>query len=218
MQDRIAKDDGFFERRRGAQYVFFCREALVLVGRRDFGAGDLVSFEAQQVELALALAVVAAERRDLLVELGKRPPQGAHLLEVDPGEAVEGSALDRRAQKRLVRVLTVQVDEVAPARFERCDRRHLVVDLGARPSRPGHDAPQHDLAIQGEASLDGRLGRGRADDDRIGAPADEQLERLDHEGLAGAGLTGDRRQSGRKDDVDVLDHPELADAQLLEHV
>ena len=56
-----------------------------------------------------------------------------------------------------------------------------------------------------------------ADDRRIGAATDDELERLDEHRLAGAGLAGDRGQPAAEDEVDASDDTEVLDVQLGEH-
>ena len=51
----------------------------------------------------------------------------------------------------------------------------------------------------------------------VGAPADEQLDRLDEQRLARAGLAGDRGQPGAEHQVEVGDDPEIDDVQLDQH-
>ena len=147
-------------------------------------------------------------------------PQRPHGLEVDPGELVEGGALGRRTQKRLVGVLAVEVDEVPTRLLEGGEGRHLAVDLGTGATGTRDRAREDHLVFPlggGESALDGRLVRTTAHHRGVDAPADEELERLDDERLARAGLPGDCRHAGAEDDVHVLNDPQLADAQFAEH-
>ena len=206
------------QRRRGAQRLLLGGECFVLVGRDDRRRGDLVGLETQQVELAPALAFVAAEGGELLVAGGDLAAQPPHRLEVDPRELVEGRPLGRRSQQRLVSVLPIEVDEVTPGLLEGGEWRQPSVDGGTGATRARNGPRQDDLGVAGdEATLDRRLDSPAAHDRGVGPSPDEQFERLDDERLAGPGLARDRRQPGTEDDVDVLDHPQLADSQFAEH-
>ena len=95
-------------------------------------------------------------------------------------------------------VLAVEVDEVGRHVGERRRRRRAAVDVGPRPSLGGHDAAEDDLVavITDEPGVDASLGCPGADDQRVGPPTDDEVQRLDEHRLAGTGLAGDRRQAG----------------------
>src|SRR3546814_5318456 len=86
-------------------------EALVFVRAGDGRGVELVDLEAQQVDLAGARPLVTAEGGELLVDPPHIASCGGEAGAVDVAEAVEGGALDRRAQQGLVGVLRVEVDE-----------------------------------------------------------------------------------------------------------
>ena len=189
-------------------------------------ARDLLDLVAQQVDLAGPGAGVAAERARArrrarataaraLAVARERVERGR------AGEPVERAALDRGIEQRLVRVLAVQVDERAPGLGELRHRRQAAVDVGAAAAVARHDTRRARVSspVSGshEAALDPRLGRAVAHEAGVGAAADEQLERLDEQGLARAGLAGDRGEPAPSDQVEVGDDPEVHDVQLDQH-
>ena len=114
-------------------------------------------------------------------------------------EPVERGALHRRIEQRLVRVLPVQVDERAPDLGELARRGQPAVDVSAAATVARQHAREHRLRPRlgmYEASLDARFGGAVAYERDVGPPADEQLERFHQEGLARAGLAGDRGETG----------------------
>ena len=68
-----------------------------------------------------------------------------------------------------------------------------------------------------ETRVDASFGSAVADDRRIGAATDDELERLDEHRLAGAGLPRDGGQPAGEDKVDRLDDTEVLDVQLGQH-
>ena len=136
------------------------------------------------------------------------------------GEPVERGALHRRREERLVRVLAVEVDEPGADLGELADGREPPVDV--RPAAPVQrdDAREHDLVAGvgvDESAFDARLGGAVADERRVGASADEELERLDEQRLARAGLAGDRGEAATEHEREVGDDPEVGDVQLGQH-
>ena len=121
-----------------------------------------------------------------------------------------------------MRVLAVQVDERAPDLGELADGGEPAVDVGAAATVAGQHAREHGL-VAGlgvhEPSFDARFVGAVAHERGVGAPADEQLDRLDEERLARAGLAGDRGEAGLgpEHEVEVGDDPEIDDVQLDQH-
>ena len=68
-----------------------------------------------------------------------------------------------------------------------------------------------------EAALGPGLVGAGSHEHAIGPPADEQLDRLHHEGLAGARLAGQGGHARTEHDGDVLDDSQVADRQLVQH-
>ncbi len=63
---------------------------------------------------------------------------------------------------------------------------------------------------------DGALLAG-ADQVRLRAGADDEQDRVDHDGLAGPGLTGQHVEAGRQRHHDLLDDRQIADAEFPQH-
>ena len=87
-----------------------------------------------------------------------------------------------------------------------------------RPSA-GTTRAEHALLARlvDEATLDARLGRAVAHQRRIRPASQQELEGFDHQGLAGAGLAGQGDEAIREQEGQVVDDPEVRDAQLDEH-
>ena len=98
--------------------------------------------------------------------------------------------------------------------------REPAVDVGPAAAVARHDPREHDL-VAGlgvhEATLDPRSAAPSRTSAGVGPPADEQLDRLDQQRLARAGLAGDRGQAGAEHQVQVGDDPEIDDVQLDQH-
>ena len=199
-------------------------ERDVLRGVVEAGGVYLADLEAQQVELASAGPVVASEPGELGVDA---PHLGAGGTVRDKrvscrraGESIERGALDRRRQERLMRVLAVEVDETGAHLGELADGCEPPVDVGTAAPVQRHDARQDDLAAGvgvHESTLDARFGRAVADERRVGAPSDEKLDRLDEQGLARAGLAGDRGEAATEHEREIGHDPEIGDVQLGQH-
>ncbi len=139
-------------------------------------------------------------------------------LRLRPGEAVEQRALLDGCEQRLVRVLTVQVDEPPSALRKLRHRREPAVDVAAGPSVGGHDPREHDLVVAVvESAFDTRLGRTFANQLRIGSPATEEIQRVDDQRLARAGLAGDHRQARAEGHLELGNDSQILDAQLGKH-
>ena len=188
--------------RQVGQTLLLGGEGLLLVGVRDAGAAsiscDLVSAACRSPGPAAAASPPSAPSRSSSARQGPRRAS-ASAVEVDVGEGVEGAALGRRVEQRLLLVLAVDVDQAAPARPGRppgpSGRRPR--PASARP--PGLIRASTSLALASvaprsvEPGLDQsprrrRPAPGRA---RPGRPS-TSCEGLDHQGLAGAGLPGQR--------------------------
>ena len=119
-----------------------------------------------------------------------------------------------------MRVLAVQVDE------GRADRGRAPSTVASRPStyaraRPSAGSTRASTALGAvradEAALDARFSRAVADQRRVGARAEQQLDRFDQQRLARAGLARDRGEAGRDEQGQVVDDAEVRDAELDEH-
>ena len=201
-------------------------ERDVLGGIVEPGGGDLLHLVAEQVDLPGPGAGVATEGLELGVELAHRRSfvavAGPCVQRRRARVAVERAPLHRGVEQRLVGVLAVEVDERAPDLGELADGGEAAVDVGAAAAVAGQDAGEHGLlAGRGvyEAPFDPGLGRAVAHERGVGAATDEQLDRLDDEGLARAGLAGDRGhpRRGVEHQAQVGDDPEIDHVQLDEH-
>ncbi len=110
-----------------------------------------------------------------------------------PADVRAGTSLGRQRPPEDEALLVALATGVADPFGRRTVRRddHPPVDEG--PRRPGPDQAG------------------------VRAPAGEQPEPLDNHGLAGSGLAADHGQAGRQLEHGVVDDPETADANLLEH-
>ncbi len=94
-----------------------------------------------------------------------------------------------------MRVLAVQIDEPASVLGQFAHGCEATVDVTAQPAVGRYDTREHDLVVAVvEPALDPRFGRAVAHQLRIGAAARQQVERVDDQGLARAGLAGDDGQ------------------------
>jgi hypothetical protein len=125
-----------------------------------------------------------------------------------------------------VRVLPVEVDQ-APARLgQGGGGGEAPVEVGAAAALP-RDRPGQDQLVCGTVGRRGAvehhpplhpgLGRPGADHDGVGSAPHQQLDGVDHQRLARPRLAGHRGEAGPEDEVEVLDDPEVAHAQLAQH-
>ena len=126
-------------------------ERRVLVGVVDRGGVDLLDLVPQQVDLAGARRgrrrrARRARRRSRAASRAPRQ-RGACRRRGLARVAVEQRALLGRVEQRLVRVLAVQVDEVAAALGELGRGREPAVDVAARAPVGGNDPREHDLVV-----------------------------------------------------------------------
>ena len=133
------------------EHLGFRAEQLVLVGSRDLGVLDLGELIPQQVDLAGARPLVAAESSELGVDAADRAarleqPAARRERDVARG-AVEQTALFARREQRLVGVLTVEVDELAAPLRELGGRGQAAVHVAATAADGRHDARQHDFVV-----------------------------------------------------------------------
>ena len=119
-------------------------------------------------------------------------------------------------------VLAVDLDQLGGRLGQGAHRGHAPVDPRPRAAVRRHGAGDDDLAFtlgrtDHEARLDQGLGGPRPDDGRIGPAPQHQLERLDHQRLARAGLAGQDRHARAEGQRQVLDDAEVAHPQLGQH-
>ena len=201
------------------QSALLTAEGVVLAGN-EAGLRDLVDLEAELVEEAFALARVGADGFDLAA-------QGAQLADLrgervallaQAAERVEDGELDGRAQQRELLGLAVDVDNASAELAEALGRRAVVTDAPGGASREAHGALNREPVVAGtHAGADaGALGAVR--DDAAAVPAsEEEVEGVDDDRLAGAGLAGDDVQAGTGGEGHVARDGEAGDGELLNH-
>ena len=200
-----------------AQPVPLGAQRLLLVLARPGGL-DLVELEREQVELSIARPGQLLELRDALAQVTHLLVRGADALaELElrgAAVAVEDVELRRRDHQLSVLVLPVEREQAAAelaqvARRSRSGRR-CTRGCGRRATRAGRArAPRRPRGIRSssvrleprrarEHAFDVRLGRAGADDAAARAAAQQQIERVRQQRLAGAGLPGEDVQSGAR--------------------
>jgi len=165
--------------------------------------------------------------------LAKRAAKRSRSGSASP-KPVEQVELARGLEQPLVLVLAVHLHERVAEPLEEADRDRGVVDEGAMAAAARELAADHDLAVlhgqsrliehghhaavgHGEHRLDGGgLGVG-ANHIGLRPRAAHQENRVDQDGLAGAGLAREDVEAGGEGDGDVLDHREVPDPQLAQH-
>ena len=194
-------------------------EPGVLVGIADVGGVEFVDLEPQEVDLARPSTLVATEGCELRIDLGQSGTGGSQRGEIDTAELVERRTLCRRGQQRLMRMLTVEIDDVGCHLGERRNRGEPTIEVRPRSAGRGDD-PGEDafVSVSGdETPVDSGLVGSVADARAVGTPTDEQLDRLDQHRLAGAGLAGHGRQPDPERQLDTIDHTQILDVQFGQH-
>ena len=171
--------------------------------------------------------------------LGRRTPRRPERRQrrgVDLRVRVEQGAHRGRARQPLPGVLAVDVDEQVGRLAQLRDRRAAAVD--PRPAlalRVDRAAQQHAAGVAGigveagvgepwrerrrHVELGADLGTRRAfaHDAGVAAAAERELERVDEDRLAGAGLAAQHRQARRELDLERVDDDEVADRETMQH-
>ncbi len=116
-------------------------------------------------------------------------------------------------------VLTVQIDEPGAELRELADGREAAVHVGPRAPVSRDHARQDGFVacVAAKASLDPGFRRALADERRIRAPTEEEVERLDEQRLARARLPRDGGEAVAEEHGGVVDDAEVADVELLQH-
>jgi hypothetical protein len=188
----------------GGETGCFGFELGLLVAVSDLRCFDLGNLERQQVHFAGELPGVAAELAQPGIELEEPLTGGVRLCRIDAGEVVERLALSGHAEEGLVGMLPMEVDE-SGAKAGQCGcGGHAPVDVGTR-STLGWDL----------ANDDGLLASIAPDIDR---PHESAFDYgFGDEGLAGAGLPGERCHTRAEHEIESLDDPEIPHPYLDEH-
>ncbi len=207
---------------------------LLRVGRE---LVDLRDLELEQLELPVALGARGLELLEPALELAHAPvgvrtrSQATGLL--GTAAAVEDRQLGARQRQAAVLVLRVEPQQRAPERAQVGHRRRAAVDQGARAPVAAHAPGEHHLALilsgaqqlqerlvdapgesrgQLEHALDVGLLRTRPHDSRPRATAQEQVEGVGEDRLAGPGLPREDVETRRQAQVGPLDQQEILHA------
>jgi len=175
--------------------------------------------ELEQIDLARPEPFIAAECGKSGINLGQTCASCPERFEVDVAELVESSALSRDRKQTLVGMLPMQIDHVRGDLGKRRDRRRAAVDVRPRAAVGWDNPTKNSLVPVGtdESTLDPSFCGAMTDARRIGAPADEEFDRLDEHRLAGTRFARQRRESRTKDEVKVFDHAKILDVEFAEH-
>jgi hypothetical protein len=149
------------------------------------------------------------------------------------GVGVESLALRLRLEQAVLVGLPVHGDQRLPDARQRGGRDRgatqeaagatLGGDLAAEQQQVTFDLTtvlvcnRGDLCTGADHALDAGGARSGAYGAGVGATAEQQPERGHQHGLAGAGLAGDHGQAGAELQHRLVDHPERADPDLLDH-
>ena len=190
--------------------------------------------EAQVVELLRALRVVEDKRLALFeaVDEGRvrRSVAGEEIAVA--GEGVDEPEMQLWLQQADVFVLTADVDEAVGQLFELAGGGEGAVDPDPAPARSADGAPDEQrVAVARQAQFlklgvevhpfEERFDRGlvRAGSDQVEAcpAAEDEVERVDEQRLARAGLAGDDVEARAKGDLDRFDDGQILDSQRGDH-
>ena len=166
---------------------------------------------------------LAAALMPALVGLAHRCQQGGFV-----GVGVEQRFLVLRLEQQLMGVLTVDLDQALPQLTQLRQRHGGAVDKAARTAvGVDHPAQQAFVAVvqlvllqprargrgvrQREAGADVGAGGSQAHHVAVGAVAEAQPQRIDGDGFAGAGFTGDRRHARLKINFQLTNDSKVAD-------
>ncbi len=193
------------------------RAQLGVLARAEVGIPQLVELPPQEVLLTpvaqthrLQLAERADRRRPCRVSCGDSRPQLA-----SPRITIDQLGLCIRVEKRVVLVLPVNRDQVAPELAELCRVRRPAVDF--RRAALAELSLEHQCrAARLEYALDG--GALRAVPDLVGAPtrAQREPEGVDDQRLAAPGFSSEEVEAGPEPHARLGHQSEVADFQLLQ--
>jgi hypothetical protein len=200
------------------ELVLLGRQRLVLGGVGDGGAVDLVDLELEQVELTGPGPLVAPQTGQGLVQGFQLGPGLEKGRQIDLAVAVQGLPLRSAVEQRLVGVLAVEVDQSAPRVGQRPDGGQAAVDVGPAAAAGGHHPAEHDLVVAHlEPALDHGFVSGGPHEHGIGPAPHQEVDGLDQEGLACAGLTREGGHPRPEHQLEPVDHPEVLDRQFSQH-
>ena len=214
------------------------REPLVLgleFGPFAVGRGELVELAdlpGQTLAFAVEIGLLRARSVEGLRGLLPVGPTRTERAGVEAGMGVEQGANGRAARQALPGVLTMDIDEVVGRFTHLCQRGGaavhpcaalaLRVDRAAQQQRVGRrEAGVGEPVVQAgrRVELGADLGPQRAFAHHAGvaAAAERELQRVDQDGLAGTGFTGEHREAARQLDIERADDDEVAQRQAQPH-
>ena len=149
---------------------------------------------------------------------------------------IDDLALRVAADEGLEFLLAVDVDQVLAELAHALRGQRLAVHVLARAAVAADHAPQHEFAVRRfdrllvepaaqrsircgfECRRDFRALRAVAKHVGTRAAAERQHHRVHDDGLAGAGFAGERREAALELELGRVDHREVADLQVREHL
>jgi hypothetical protein len=149
------------------------------------------------------------------------------------GLVVQQHTLRIKFQQRLMRMLAMDVDQQITQLAQLRSRRRHAVDVGlGAPGIVDHAAQQRPALVRHQVVLGqphgGRFGNGKVGRDvgagrafthhaGVAAPAQRQLQRVDQDRLAGAGLSRKDGKTRGKLELDRVDNDEIANGERTQH-
>ena len=198
---------------------------------------ELVELKAQEVEPRFPLVVLRGDPGELALELvpafGRLRDLSEQLV-VAP-EVVDDDPLPIPVEQQVVLVLAVDVDEVLPELAQKLRGHRTVVDertgSASRTDHAPHDAlvraflqipvgePCPRRCVRGRLEHAADLGPLRAVSNHVGVGPrpEEQGQRVDHDRLARARLSGKRGHPRRAFELQAVDDRERSNGQVREH-
>jgi hypothetical protein len=149
-----------------------------------------------------------------------------------PPEPVEKTNVPGGRQQRLVIVLAVKVHQTVSERLEDTQGDRAIVDIApACAIHPDFPAEDDDIVLFRDGQIiifftgnipgkDGGHGQRISSGTnhlRRGARPEDQLERINDDGLAGPGFPGDDGETGRKRYGKLVDNGEITDGKGFKH-
>ena len=229
----------------GGELHDFLRAALALEIALERGDGlvgelqglDLAELDLQEINLVSRELFRPEEPLAFVREL---PPVLISLLVLAEdglilGKQVQQLALAAFLQQAARFARPVEIDPVFPEFLQRRQRGHATVDgdlwrlvarqaaledqdaiVTRRQVEFGEGLVQPAAVCEEQRRLDLGGGRALANDGLVGPGAREQRKRAEQDALAGAGLTGDRREAGFEIEFDLGQEGQIADAERLQ--
>ena len=204
------------DHRRGAPGLL--EELLHLVGPGGLEGVDLGCLMGGDLHPTGPLVGVATQPIARPGELGDGGAKPADLAVVDAAGLVEQGARRAGGAEHLVLVLTVQLAQRRCPLRERGGRGRRAVDRRAQPAS-GAALPREDDLVRsvGEERLDAARPLPVAHRDAPVRTTEDEVERLDEERLAHAGLPCEHRQPLVQLEHDVVDGSQVDDPERREH-